>query len=154
MADPAPITTWPATPGDPNYGIQDVLTIAGNTYILQGASPKDTAKLIKWTDQYDSTIGSKHIDTESTVALTAIGPAVTPLAGQVCRFPLQVAAAITFRGLNWEILDIGEAATYNGLTVWSINIARSKNFPKTDATLPSVPVSTAAVPTNYTPPEA
>ena len=143
MADPLP-TTFPPTPSEPNYGIQDVLTIDGKTYILQGVSPSDQKKAIPIQDQYDSKIGERLIDVESTGSITAIGPAVTPATGQLCRFPLAVGSALTFRGVRVSIDGIAEAGTYNGLTVWTLTISRSKNWPKTDSVMPDVPVSTAA----------
>lgn len=143
MADPLP-TTFPPSPTVPNYGIQDVMTIGGKTYILQGVTPDDTQKAIEIKDQYDAKIGSRHIDVESTGTLTAIGEAVTPATGQMCRFPLAVGSALTFRGLRVAITGISEAGSYSGLTVWTLNISRNTNWPKSDSVMPDVPVGTAA----------
>lgn len=135
--------TFPASPTVPNYGIQDVLTINNKVYILQGSSPQDQEKAFSWSDQYDSKIGQRQIDIESTATISAIGEAVTPVTGQSCRFPLSVGASLTYRTLRWLIKSIAEAGTYNGLTVWTISLERSKNYPITTTVMPDIPVSAA-----------
>lgn len=142
MSDP--ITTFPPSPTEPNNGIQDVLTIGGKTYILQSSNPTDTEKSLDWSDQYDAKIGSKQVDIESSATITAIGEASAQVAGQSCRFPLAIGAALTYRGLRWKIVSIAESGSYNGLTVWTITVIRSKNYPAAAAVLPNLPVSTAA----------
>ena len=138
-----PLTTFPPSPAEPNYGIQDTLTVDGNVYILQGVTPSDTQKAIEIKDQYDAKIGSRHVDVESTGSLTAIGPAVTPATGQLSRFPLAVGSALTFRGLRVAITGISEAGSYSGLTVWTLNVSRNTNWPKADSAMPDVPVQSA-----------
>lgn len=140
---PDPITTFPPSPTVPNYGIQDVLTINSKVYILQQVTPADKEKTVEWQDQYDATIGSRQIEIATTGSLTAIGEASAQVTGQACRFPLAVGAALTFRGLKFQIKGITETGSYNGMTVWSIEVARWTNWPASASTLPDKPVSAA-----------
>ena len=129
---------FPENPGEPNYGVQDKLTIGGVIYTIRSSSPTDSPQSIEWDDQNGAKAGSVQFDIASTCSLAVIGPAAAPKDGQGCRFPLEVGSAFTFRGQKWQIADISEAGTYNDFTVWTIALRRWKNWPAANTVLPNL----------------
>lgn len=140
------------TYGDPNYGIQDTLTVGSVTYILQGTNPNDQEETFDWQNQLGQNIGSKHIQLASTGSISAIGPAGTAVSGQSVLFPLAVGSKLLFRGLHWQINGIAEAGVYNDATVWTLTVRRWTLFPVAASVLPDVTYSaSAALPITVSP---
>lgn len=126
MPDPAPTPT----PANPSYGIDDVLILNGKEYILQSYNPSDALETYEWKNQHGQTVGSRRVDTASTITFAAFGePLAKPLDGQSHRFPLANNAIITSRGLSWQITNIAEAGEQEGIMIWTISARRWDKWP-------------------------
>ena len=155
MPDPTPTIE----PTNPKYGIDDVLIINSKEYTLQSYNPTDANETYEWKNQHGQTVGSRRIDTASTISFAAFGePLAAPLPGQSHRFPLANNAIITSRGMSWQITNIAEAGAQEGIMIWTISARRWSKWPTAGLTATpdstpgaALPIAVAAV-TPPTPP--